>query len=340
MLRSTTMAVNLVEFATSCGLDESRCLEQTGIDRSTLNSPRSEITEEQELALVRNLVRHLGPQPGLGLQAGRRVHATTYGVLGLGLISSSTARAALGLAARNVELCMTLSDLRFADQRGDHVAVFDDRKTPADVQRFLFERDMTIYTRFFAESLSADVRPARITCRLPAPPPETADRYTAVFGVRPEFDQTTNSVVHRSRDLDRPMPQAHHQTADLAEQLCRDIIQRRCARGGVRGQVTDVLRRASKWRLAEEEVARSLAMSPRSLRRHLRDEGTSFRRLAHEWAMERAREMLAGGLTVEETARRLGYSEASAFSRAFKQSAGSTPGAYARLAGEHVGPLA
>jgi AraC-like DNA-binding protein len=62
------------------------------------------------------------------------------------------------------------------------------------------------------------------------------------------------------------------------------------------------------------------------------DEGTSYRRLLHEATMEHAREMLATGLNVEETTWRLGYSEAPAFSRAFKQWTGSTPSAYAKAA--------
>jgi AraC-like DNA-binding protein len=330
MLRSAGMATTLVEFGVDRGLHESRCLEGSGLDRRMLGDARAEITSEQELVLVRNIVSHLGGDSGLGLEVGKRVHATTYGVLGLGLLSSANVGAALALAARNADLCMTLSDLGFGEQRGDHVTEFDDVRVPSDVRRFLFERDMTIYTRFFTESVDADLRPARVDCRLPPPAPEIADRYTSVFGVRPWFRQATNLVVYRARDLSRPMPQAHRQTAQLAEQLCGEVKRRRVADASITTQVQDLLRRAPGGRLAQEAVAASLAMSPRSLRKHLMDEGTSYRQLLQAATIEHARDMLAAGLTVEETTWRLGYSEAAAFSRAFKHRTGSSPGAYAR----------
>src|SRR5436309_15742316 len=101
MRRSSSMALILMDFARDRGLDERRCLENTRLDRRMLDSPAAEILEEQELLLVRNIVRHLGSAGGLGLAAVRRVHGTAYGVLGRGLLSRAVVRAALSLAAGN-----------------------------------------------------------------------------------------------------------------------------------------------------------------------------------------------------------------------------------------------
>lgn len=82
---------------------------------------------------------------------------------------------------------MTLTDLSLGQRRWAHIAQFDDRRLPTDVQRFLFERDVTIYSKFFTDCVSPDIRPERITCRLPSPPGEVVERYAKVFGVQPEF---------------------------------------------------------------------------------------------------------------------------------------------------------
>jgi len=328
--RGSAMAVILLDVARAHGVGDDVCLEGTGLDRATLERPQTEIEDEQELTLVRNIVRALGPSASPGLEAGVRVHATTYGVLGLGLISSDDVRGALDLASRHRELCFTLADLDIELGRWATVTRFDDRRLPPDAQRFLFERDVTIFTRFFAESVGADVRPARITSRLPAPRAEIVDRYGEAFGTRPEFGQEANLIVYAARELARPMPQANRQTAALAERLCQDAATRRCAVSCVSSEVRELLRLADGRRVSQEAVAARLAMSTRCLRQQLSAEGISFRQLAQEVQLERAQAMLGAGATVQETTWRLGYSDAAAFSRAFKQWTGQRPGAYAK----------
>jgi AraC-like DNA-binding protein len=74
-------------------------------------------------------------------------------------------------------------------------------------------------------------------------------------------------------------------------------------------------------------VAAELAIDERTLRRHLSAEGTSFRALADEVREALAHELLTtAGLTVEETAQRLGFHDAAGFSRAFRRWTGTTPG--------------
>ena len=71
-------------------------------------------------------------------------------------------------------------------------------------------------------------------------------------------------------------------------------------------------------------------MPTRSLRRHLDAEGTSFRQLLEEAREALAEEMLTSGLTVEQTARRLGYNEPGSFSHAFRRWTGIRPADYSR----------
>ena len=75
-----------------------------------------------------------------------------------------------------------------------------------------------------------------------------------------------------------------------------------------------------------ERVAAALSMHPKTLTRHLRSEGTTFRRLLDELRRQLAERYLRqAGLSVEEVAFLLGYSEASAFHRAFRRWTGRAP---------------
>ena len=73
-------------------------------------------------------------------------------------------------------------------------------------------------------------------------------------------------------------------------------------------------------------TARRLKMSVRTLNRALAGEGLTYRRLLDQLRHDLAREYLRDQRTsVGEVAFRLGFSEVSAFSRAYKRWSGETP---------------
>jgi AraC-like DNA-binding protein len=78
-----------------------------------------------------------------------------------------------------------------------------------------------------------------------------------------------------------------------------------------------------------EAVAAHLHISPQTLRRHLREEGTSFQELKDQLRRDIAIYHLGrADLSLQQIAEQLGFSEPSAFHRAFKKWTGVTPGAY------------
>jgi AraC-like DNA-binding protein len=93
--------------------------------------------------------------------------------------------------------------------------------------------------------------------------------------------------------------------------------------------------RLSLWaRLFTEDcsagaMASLFSMHPRTLRRRLRREGTTFQNLLNERRFEFACELLARTeMTFSEIAAALGYSEPSGFTRAFRHWSGRTPTAW------------
>lgn len=86
---------------------------------------------------------------------------------------------------------------------------------------------------------------------------------------------------------------------------------------------------AREWRrpLTIDEVARRLATSPRQLQRIFADvAGLGFRSYLRRLRMSRAAELLATtALPVKEVAGRVGYGDASQFSKAFKRIYGVSP---------------
>ena len=69
-------------------------------------------------------------------------------------------------------------------------------------------------------------------------------------------------------------------------------------------------------------------MGRRSLQRHLSSEGTTFREISREMQLQASQRLLASGASVSDVAKALGFSEISAFTRAFRRWSGETPSSW------------
>jgi len=77
----------MADFAAELGVSHAQILKGTGLEQQQLLDPNMLVTGQQELQLIRNLVETFSQRPSLGLEVGQRYHFTTFGSLGLGLIS-------------------------------------------------------------------------------------------------------------------------------------------------------------------------------------------------------------------------------------------------------------
>jgi AraC-like DNA-binding protein len=95
-------------------------------------------------------------------------------------------------------------------------------------------------------------------------------------------------------------------------------------------QVAELLARNLKGTVPQlSEIARELAMSDRNLQRALRSDGTTFQRLLDQVRRDLAISHLANPSTsTGQVGFLLGFSEPSAFHRAFRRWTGKAPGAY------------
>lgn len=176
--------------------------------------------------------------------------------------------------------------------------------------------------------------PARVTFRhAPAGP---RDEYERVFGTGVHFLASEVSLVFRGMDLAAPVPAADPTLLSLFEEHAARRLDDLERLGGTTRRVAEHIT-AGLHGLAPTlgDVARRMAVSSRQLQRLLRDEGTSYNALLEG---ERARTAKAAlrrpGGSIAAVALMLGYSEVSAFHRAFRRWTGMSPGAWTALEDE------
>jgi AraC-like DNA-binding protein len=140
------------------------------------------------------------------------------------------------------------------------------------------------------------------------------------------FGAALNGLIFDGSLLDIPIPSCDSALSVKLKRQAEELMEE-AQMLGFKAQVRAAL--AAELRGGDataERVASALSLHPKTLSRRLKAEGTTFRRLLDELRMELARRYLRQpGLSVEEVAFLLGYSERSAFHRAFQRWTGQAP---------------
>jgi AraC-like DNA-binding protein len=298
--RSAAAVALLVDYAGARGVDARVALVGTGLRPADLDG--GEVTAAQELRVVRTLHRLLGE---VGRDVGERYQASTFGAFGFALLASRTVLDAMVVALRFIDLSFAFAIPR-AELMGDRVVVtLESGDLPADVRRFLVERDATA---------------VRVVLDALVPGGVGGELTWGDGGARLEFG---------ADQLARPLPERSPERLALAARMCEDVVDARRARTGLAQDVRVLITQRLPEGAPMPEVAAALALSERQLRRRLAAEGVGYRELLDEVRSSLAAALHGGRATMPaaEVASRLGYADASAYLHARRRwrHAGSSP---------------
>jgi AraC-like DNA-binding protein len=158
-----------------------------------------------------------------------------------------------------------------------------------------------------------------------------AVRFTHAGTPAPIYVEVFRAPVTFSADYDELELPAAQLALPLAsaDPITSEVLEERIAKLAIPSDLSLVerVRHAARANLdaSPDDVAKTLGMSARTLRRQLDQANTTFRDIVDHARRERADELLASGMAIKEIAFALGFSEPSAFSRAYKRWTGSAP---------------
>lgn len=304
-------------------VDAEPILTSAGIARFGLTEPGYTIALEQEIQVWQTAITRLsGPAPSLEVARAYRLRG--FSVLGLAMQASDSPLHMLQLILRYPRLAWGMFESTLevsADQLHMRFAPHP-RLGPAE--GFLTERDFACVVVLSEEASGAPLplQEVRFRHRAPAQPAV----YEHFFGCPVQFGCTHNELVCPRPAAERPLPQA--------EPMIRQFFEAQCDRmaGSLEqpfryGQtVREHLLRASPIPDLET-LATSLFMTPRTLQRRLSAEGERFSEILQSVREVRGRHLLTQSrLPLQHIAVELGFSDAVAFSHAFRSWTGTSPG--------------
>jgi AraC-like DNA-binding protein len=328
MFLSTALVRGLVAELEGRGITSERMLRAASLDRAALRRPAQGVRCREFDRLVRQALDLSGDQ-ALGLAIGSRAPKTMLHVLGMLIVTSPTVRDAHRQLTRYGDLIASGLDWQLSE-RGQLACLghtFAHDAVAPDTQRFLADCTIALTLRF--GRVFAPSEAAHEVWFQHAEPSYAAD-YARIFHCPVRFRQTSNAVLFLRTTLDRVQPHAdpmlHTLLLGLADNLKLEVKGETTFEGRVRLALryeTDLAK------VDSESLARRWGLSRRALRRRLASEGASLSELLDEARCRRAfDELKRPECKIKEVAEDLGYSETSAFHRAFKRWTGRTPTDY------------
>jgi AraC-like DNA-binding protein len=156
--------------------------------------------------------------------------------------------------------------------------------------------------------------------------PGTAD-YQQLLGLPVYFNQETDCYRFPVDDLYKPLPSHDHDLLRILQSHADELKHKFQIGQSIISVVRKLmLQSVASQRAKLDIIAALLQMHPRALQRQLLSEGMSFKPLLSKTRMDSAQDLLGHTqIPLTQIADILGYSELSAFSRAFKVSTGQSP---------------
>lgn len=185
------------------------------------------------------------------------------------------------------------------------------------------------FARLVSDALGRPWVPARALFAHPRPGHGVSPLEASLPGARLEFGLGYNAVAFSPADLSSPLQSSDGALFSVLAQLAEEKLAAAPRRASwlTRARVRLVAQLASGPRL--ETLGRALRMSPRTLQRKLEAEHLTFGALLEDVRREQASMLLADRtLKLDHISTQLGYSDASAFSRAFTRWHGLSPARY------------
>jgi AraC-like DNA-binding protein len=326
---ATTSSRALLAACRQLGLDTDALLADAGLTREEVENPDARLPAAAVATLFRRALVVSGDAE-LPLRAAEAVPFGAYKIIDFLAASAPTVGDGLAHVARYFPLINSAVELRIREH--DDGAMGVELRTPLDpagVPRPYAEYALAV-TFLHCRHAAGFAWPLQ-EVRFAFPRPDVATAHERLFGCAVSFDARANELVIAREVWDAPSHGAASSALlrVLEEHADRTLASLRSS-GTLESRVTELLVKALRGGDPSlEAIAKALHLSPRTLQRRLQAEGSSFADV-----LDRTRRSTADvylkerGLALTEIAYLLGFSEQSAFSRAFQRWYGVAPSRY------------
>lgn len=307
------------------GCDARAFFEEAGLDFSLLDSPEARYPVAQTTALWQKAVQATGDET-LGIKAIRHITPATFHAVGLSVMASETLEQAFGRMRRFVDLVTDASEINLNTDKAKFVVELK-LKEGAQPAHQSTDGFLCLLANAGKGLGDPSLVPLRVELSRPAPHATNLEFFEKSFAAPLQFGCNTMRIVYELSTVHTRLKGANPLIAEHLDQASQAAIDRLKPANSTSRQVRDwVSKQLEQGAPRIEQVAAHMNMSARNLQRKLADEGTSLAFILDEIRQGEAQRRLKQSQdSITAIALDLGFSDASAFSRACKRWFGKSP---------------
>jgi AraC-like DNA-binding protein len=323
---SATLLSQIFIYLDALKFDTNAFLRSFGIDPSRVRSPDARIPIETYLQIQDEAAVSL-KDPYFGLHVGEFAEAGSWSILGYMMMNCKNVGEAFEKSVRYARIIGNLIEVKMERQPRQSKLIFFSAPHAPEMSRHCFDTSFSTTICMMRNFTGLDLHPLKVTFTYAEP--ESRTEYERIFQCPIRFGQRENSITVDTDIFDTPILMANPRLLEHFEKYAQDFLAEFDRRNEYTRAVTRIIiAQLDDEVLSIEKVAREMSIGVRTLQKRLEEEGVVFSDLLREVRHRLAKKYLRENYSVEQITYLLGFSEPSAFRRAFKKWSGVTPREY------------
>ncbi|MDH5544581.1 MAG: AraC family transcriptional regulator [Gammaproteobacteria bacterium] len=328
---SNSVLITILRNAQALGIDVEKLKSRVNLPLSVTNDPDTRVDSEIGFALMRE-AEILSNDPLFGLHHGVLFQASDMGLVGYLVLNAPNTWQALESFCKYQHIygegLLLSAELK---QGKIEIGFSVHPDVRCEVPDCAYISHMAGFMSTVKWLMGKSIQPLHTGLVIDKPGTlAQAQEYQTIFGANIAYHQSRSMLVFEEQDFTQNILTGNHALYEMFEHRAQAVLkdlgqdnefQRLVAR--------ELYRTLDKEKPSLDSVSKVLCKSPRTVQRLLKDEGTSFQSV-----LDQVREKLAKyylntrNLNIDEIAYLLGFSESSAFRKAFKKWTRLSPEAY------------
>ncbi|MEE4662026.1 MAG: AraC family transcriptional regulator [Halieaceae bacterium] len=312
----------LLDLAQQRGVAPAVLLEGSGLSEADLVSMGARVDGDVFAYLVERAYQLTGDK-ALGLHLGKRLNLSAHATVGQAFMTCDNLEQVLNFFLKYYRILAPTLELAYTQREG-RCWITVTSPWPEDFLLFSYE----IFYAAFVYSVNLLVNDPNLTYRVefPYPEPDYVDEYYELFGEDLIFNAPAGRISLPERWLEARLPSSNAALLALYEQECKRLLADLEEDDSLTEQTLQLLRKLEGHYPQMPRLAEMLNISPRTYRRRLAEENTSFQQLLDTVRTEHAtRYLTTTRLPLASIAFMVGFNDVSNFRRAYIKWTGSTP---------------
>jgi len=324
----TSLFVRKVIQQVDDSVDKTSILMKVGVDPDGPIEPKKMVSDADYYSFLEDIAAVDPRVRSLPLRTGASMRCDDYGIFGLAWKSAVNLRGSYQRAERYAQVLTNVSTYQVVKvDQGALMHLHRDGERRLGM-RLSNEATIASITAISRQVSSTPFHPTAIFFKHAAP--DDISDHEAYFGCPVYFDSDKDALLISQQALETPNKLGDSTISQFFDTHLEDEVSQLEDKTNLAFQVCAIISRSLSEGIPNiSDVARQLAMSGRTLQRKLSRQKYTFQALVDESRRQLAERLVKETeYTFSEIAFMCGFSEQSAFNRAFKRWAGKTPRSY------------